>query len=54
MVPGCSGGCSQDWIFVCIRFSLHLVRFGQLLRCAHERIVNIMKVFIERKNMQVE
>ena len=33
--------------------SLHAVRFGQLLRCAHKRIVNIMKVYIERKNMQV-
>ena len=30
--------------------------FGQLLRCAHKRIVNniIMKVYIERNNMQVE
>ena len=34
--------------------SLHLVRFGQLLRCAHKRIVSIMKVYIERNNMQVE
>ena len=34
--------------------SLHLVRFGQLLRCADKRIVNIMKVYIERNNMQVE
>ena len=40
------------WVFVCIRSSLHSVRFGQLLRCAHKRIVNIMKVYIERKNMQ--
>ena len=39
---------------VCIRFSLYLVRFGQLLRCAHKRIVNIMKVCIERNNIQVE
>ena len=30
------------------------VRFGQLLRCAHKRIVNIMKTYIERNNMQVE
>ena len=30
------------------------VRFGQLLRCAHKRIVNIMKVYIDRNNMQVE
>ena len=42
MICGCSGG------------SLHLVCFGQLLRCANKRIVNIMKVYIERKNMQVE
>ena len=27
---------------------------GQLLHCAHKRIVNIMKVYIERNNMQVE
>ena len=33
---------------VCVRFSLHSVRFGQLLRCAHKRIVNTMKVYIER------
>ena len=24
------------------------------LRCAHKRIVNIMKVYIERNNLQVE
>ena len=42
------------WVFVCIRSSLHSVRFGKLLRCAHKRTVNIMKVYIERKNMQVE
>ena len=41
-------------MFVGIRSSLHSVRFGQLLRCAHKRIVNIMNVYIERKNMQVE
>ena len=33
---------------------LHSVRFGQMLRCAHKRIVNIMKVYIERNNIQVE
>ena len=37
-----------------VRSSLHSVRSGQLLCCAHKRIVNIMKVYIERKNMQVE
>ena len=49
-------------MFVCLFVSLyvsselHLVRFGQLLRCADKRIVNIMKVYayIERNNMQVE
>ena len=41
-------------MFVYIRSSLHSVRFGQLLRCAHKRIVNIMKVYIERNNMQDE
>ena len=33
---------------------IHSVRFGQLLRCAHKRIVNIMKVYMERKNRQPE
>ncbi len=28
--------------------------FGQLLRCAHKRFVNIMNVYIERNNLQVE
>ena len=41
-------------MFVCIRSSLHSVRFGQLLHCAHKCIVNINKVYIERNNMQVE
>ena len=48
------GGWVGGWVFVCIRSSLHSVRFGQLLRCVHKRIVNIMKVYIERKNMQFE
>ena len=39
---------------MCIRSLLYSVRFGQLLRCAHKRIVNTMKVYIERKNMHVE
>ena len=38
-------------MFVCIRSLLHSVRFGQLLRCAHKRIVNIIiKVYIERND----
>ena len=39
---------------VCIISLLHSVRFGQLLRCAHKRIVNIIKVYSERSNMLVE
>ena len=43
------------WVlFVGIRSSRHSVRFGQLLRCAHNRIVNIMKVYIDRNDVQVE
>ncbi len=38
----------------CLLPWLHSVRFGQMLRCAHKRIVNIMKVYIERNNIQVE
>ena len=41
-------------VFVCIRTSLHSVRFGQLLRCVRKHFVNMMKVYIERNNMQVE
>ena len=40
--------------FVCLLLSIHSVHFGQLLRCAHKRIVNIMKVYIDRNNIQVE
>ena len=46
--------CVCVCVCVYVSSSLHLVRFGQLLRCAHKRIVNIMKVYIERNNMQVE
>ena len=41
-------------LFVCLLPALHSVRFGQLLSCAHKRNVNIMKVYIERNNIQVE
>ena len=41
-------------VYLCIRSSLHSVRFGHLLRCSHKRIVNIIKVHIERSNMQVK
>ena len=40
-------------MFVC-QLRASFTYFGQLLRCAHKRIVNIMKVYIERYNMQVE
>ena len=52
---------SRDCLRSCVRSfvwssldSIHSVRFGQLLRCAHKRIVNIMKVYMERKNRQLE
>ena len=49
---------SYVWLFVCVcvyvRSSLHLVRFRQLLHCVHKRIVNIIKVYIERNNTQFE
>ena len=31
--------------FGCLLPSIHSVRFGQLLRCAHQRIVNIIKLY---------
>ena len=40
--------------FVCFLPSIHSGRFGQLLCCAHKRIVNIMKVYIDKKNVDVE
>ena len=42
-------------LFGCLS-SLRSVRFGQLVRCAHKRIVNkiIVKLYMERKNMQVQ
>ena len=40
---------------VCVRqLRASFTSFGQLLRSAHKRIVNIMEVYIERNNMQVE
>ena len=53
-MPSTLFSCSGGWVFVCIRSSLHSVRFGRLLRCAHKRIVNIMKAYIETKNMRVQ
>ena len=40
-------------VFVC-QLRSSFTSSGPLLRCAHKRIVNIMKVYIERNNMQVE
>ena len=37
-----------------VRPSLCLVRFCELLRYTDNRIVNIMKLYIERNNLQVE
>ena len=38
-VDGWMGGWVGRYVFVCIRSSLHSVRFGQLLSCSHKRIV---------------
>ena len=46
--------CSVVWLFGCSGVCYLPIRFGQLFRCAHKCIVNIMKVYIERNNMQVE
>ena len=46
--------CVYVCVCVCIRYSLHPVRFGQLLRFSHKRFVNIMKVYIESNNIEVE
>ena len=50
---------SHDWIStllvcLCVSPSLCLVRFCQPLRYTDNRIVNIMIVYIERNNLQVE
>ena len=46
--------CVCMFVCLCVSPSLHLLRFGQLRLCADERIVNIMKVYIEWNKMQVE
>ena len=49
--------CVGGWVFircVLVRSSLQLVHFALLLHCGYIRIVNIIKVCIERKNMRVE
>ena len=35
---------------MCIRSSLHSVRFGHLLRCAHKRVDNIILLYSESNN----
>ena len=49
------GGCVRACVCVCQLFA-SFTSFEQLFRCAHKRIVNddIIKVYIERNNMQVE
>ena len=37
-----------------VSFFVCLVCFGQNLRCTDKRIVKIMKVYIERNNLQLE
>ena len=46
--------CSVVRLFGCSGFCYLPIHFGQLFRCAHKRIVNFMKVYIQRNNMQVE
>ena len=53
-VRACVRTCVRACVRVFVRSSLHFFRFGQLLRCEHKRIVNLMKVFMERNNLQVE
>ena len=43
----CDGMRLFGCVFMCIRSSLHSVRIGLPLRCAHKRFVDIMKVYIE-------
>ena len=49
----CLHSCVRSFVWSSLD-SIHSVRFGQLLRCAHKRIVNIIKVYTERKNRQLE
>ena len=52
----CLSVCLSVCMFVCLsgRSSLHLVRFGQILRCVDKGIVIILKVCIERNIIQYE
>ena len=49
-----SSACLDVFVSLYISSSLNLDCFGQLLRCADKRIVNIMRENIERNNLQVE
>ena len=52
-LPSTLSGCLGWWVFVYIRSSLRSIQFV-LGSCAHKRIVDIIKVYIERNNIQVE
>ena len=52
-------GCLRVGEYVCgwhiySQICASFTYFGELLRCPHKHIVNMMKVYIERKNIQVE
>ena len=47
-------GLTLYFVSLFVSPSLPLVSFGQLLHYADKRIVNIMKVYIERNNLQLE
>ena len=47
-------GCVRGgWLVFIVSYSLHLLILGSCYT-AHEHIVNIMKVYIQMNNMQVE
>ena len=48
------GSAIWRWMCACVRVYQILASFSSLWAAAHKRIVNIMKVYIERNNMQVE
>ena len=58
-VSACVRVCVSACVYACVRacgcqLRASVTSLRQLLHCAHNRIVNIMKVYIERNNMQVE
>ena len=55
----CVRACARVRVRVCVCACVFQLRAsftssGQLLRCVHKRIVNVVKVYIERNNMQVK